>query len=764
MPLRPGLRARSLGAWVLAAGLAISGQVGALAVSGDAGQSAVSGRAVPAANDEAADRPAPDAQLVLAPSEPVIEVGADEVQFSVLLRNTGDADLPAGTVSLELGSRPVTDDDEWSAQSEEPRGAGADPLPGTALPVATAELGATAAGEEQALTVTVARRDLPLDLGAVAGAYVVRATVTFGSDADAGADAAADAAADASRPGDLVTTSPLVWKGAGMQSVPASVIVPFVLPSDIHTLPTRPQLEELAPRWDRLLTAARKAEATLAIDPRVVIGIRAYGEEAPAAAREVLERLETTTLPSFLLQFADADPSAQAALGFTTLLGPTSVDFITRFGSWPADGGTSTGGSNVGADQDSEADAGERAADSATHASGGGTDQSAETDDSSEPTETPGDAPANAPDLEELSAWPAESAPTAWPAGGRADAATIDLLDTANIDRLVLSSDGVTLAGGPRAKLGEDRATVTDAALSDASRVALSAASETERASGLADLAARLVVDAQSESRGVVIGLDRGAVADSADPAALLDELADFAWAEPTAIDDQRAGKATLQPSGTSEQRLELLRAASNREGSVAEVGAVLVHPEYLGGYQRTRLLELFATRYAEDEARFADVAASFRARDAELLGGVQALSTEHIQLVGSSTRVPVQVRNALPFDALVTVEVQPASAALAISERTFPQLLVPAEANEAVMVPVHTRVSSGESGLVIGVTAADGVHTVFTGTLPITIRSGVETVAFWVLGGLAVALLGFGIVRSVHRRRRLRAAGRLAH
>ncbi|MGW9020548.1 DUF6049 family protein [Leucobacter chromiiresistens] len=760
--------ARSAGSWALAGAVligSITGPVLADPHSADAAPSAEVG------GD-------PDIELVVAPRQPVIAAADDEVQFGLLIRNATSAELPAGTVTLEIGAARVTDAADLDTEP-----------PAAAVGFAEAEVGPTASGADQTATVTVARADLPIDPGAAPGAYRVGATLEFTEEPQPGfavfgsepADEPSDDPANVPPP--VSSTTAVVWRGAGAQSVPVSVIVPFVLPSDIRTLPTRGQLEELAPGWDRLLTAARAHEATLAIDPRIIAGIRAYGDEAPRNAQLLLSRLETTPLPSFLLQFADADPSAQAALGFTTLLEPTNLDFVSRFGSFGGEAGT---GGAVGVEADSDA-SGAGSASRSSAASGAGQDAESSAGSANGADAANADA-ANAdaagadaegadggsdadgaadpeteslPALADLLAWPQEDAARVWPAEGRADPALLPLLEREGVDGLVLSSDGASLSGGPRAALGDTSVTVTDAGLDAAARTALEAATETERAGGVAQLAARLAVDAQRGSDGVVIALDRGATGDAADPAALLEQLEAFDWSTPTTLAEQRTGTVELRESGPLPDRLELLRSASNREGSVNELGAVLTHPEYLSGYQRTRLLELFSTRYAGDASGFAKIAADYRKRDAELLSGVQAISTEHIQLVGSSSRVPVQLRNALPFDAVVSVDVDPASAALSVEERRFADVVVPAETTERVLVPVRSRVSSGESGLVVSVSDASAQTTVFTGTLSITIRSSIETIIFWALGGLAVLLLVFGIVRSVRRRRgRIATAG----
>ena len=722
--LRPGARARSAAAAAIAVGLVLSGGAPSLAAE----------MRTPAHAEAEQDPSIPDGagtaavELTVAPVEPVIRADDAEVEFDVEIGNAGDEAVPAGTVSLALELDRVADEGSLSEVIAPTEGPGR-----LSSRLGEVEVGGTGARDEQRTTITVPRGRFLLPANGSAGVYVVRATLTPEQDPAAVEAGAAPA-------GEISGAAPVVWQGAGDASVPLSVIVPLVLPDEIRTLPTRAQLSELVPRLDELLTRAQGRRATLAIDPRLVAGIRAYGHEAPEEARDFLARLEATSLPSFPLQFADADPAAQAALGMSELMQPESLDFVTRFGKFDVDG-------RGGADQD--------AADPAEGDSAGA--DSAATDPvDGDPTDADQTgAEGSVPTTEQLTSWPSAGGATAWPAEGGVDAGTLSLLEKSEYRTVVLDSTNVAHSGGPIAALGGMQAVVSDAGAAGAARAALSGTTETRRASGAAEPAARLALAAQGKSPGIVLALDRGAVAESEDPAALLQLLATLGWAAPTPLEKQRTGRAELHDAGVAESRLELLRAAVGRESSVDELGAVLAEPRYLTGYQRARLLELFATRHASPDADFEEIAADYRRRDAELLGGVQAASTEHTQLVGTSTQVPVLLHNSLPFDAIVTVEAAPSSAALALPQRLFPDVVVPAEANERVLVPVRSRVSSGESGIVLGVTAASGDLTVYTGTLPISIRSSVEAIALWSLGGLAALLLALGIIRSVRRRRR---------
>ena len=698
--------------------------------------------------------------VVVSPTAPVLGEPGEDAIFTIVVHNPGPDPLPGGDLTLEVNPQRV----ETVAGLEEE-------FPVTGATIAESRIGETAAGTEQTVSVTVAREDLPFTTLSAAGVYQLRGTLAldpeseplipdFAEETAAPGSAANDDQSDtpeAGTTGDEEAASadavelespitPIVWRGSGGSEVKLSVIVPLVLPTDVRTVPTRDQLSDAIPKLDRLLTAATAQRATLAIDPRLIAGIRAYGAESPPAAQTFLARLESSTLPSFLLQFADADPAAQAALGFTTLLEPTNLDFVSRFGTFPATEPTNAPGAGAGAGG------------AGTGATGGDTDEAPNDDAANDttpasPTPDPDGDATLPPTLKELLAW-SEETPMAWPAEGSVDEGTVELLQANGISSLVLTSENVSQEGGPRVKIDGGTALITDSALGDAAQRALSAANDTERSAARSELAARLALAAQTDVPGAVIGLDRGAVADAEDPAQLLDELGELDWVSSTPHTEQRAGTASLKSADTLEDRRELLRTAVNRESAVDEVGAILVHPEYLSGYQRTRLLDLFATRYASPDMNFPEAAAVFRKRDAELMEGVRAVSTEHTQLVGASTRVPVQLRNSLPFEALVSVRVDPASAALLLTEREFSDIRVRPESTERLLVPVQSRVSSGESGLVVSISDASGDLTIYTGTLSISIRSAVETIALWGLGALAALLLGFGIWRSVRRRR----------
>lgn len=749
--------ARALGVLVAAgvaiavgAGPALAEPSGALAAplhsENEAEDGAAEGAAAEdAAAGEATESGAPEAELLLAAEQPALSGDETEVRFEILIRNPGAEPIPGGTIELKADPQPLDgldvlsgadaagggtdapggDADEPDAADTTPsdaEAAEADAAGGIRIPLSSDAVGETAAEGVQRISVAVPLDRLPFALVGEPGVYAVLAELV--PETDAGAGGADTNGTDALSSADPLLTggTPIVWRGAELGAeAPLTVVVPLVLPARITAMPTPAQLSELAPRLDRLLTAAEAVDATLAIDPRIVAAIRGYGLEAPASARAFLTRLAASPLPTFLLQFADADPAAQSALGLEELLQPSGLEFMTRYGRFA---------SETAADPNRE---------------------------------TPNPL---APSLDELLDWPQGYA-GAWPAAGEVDAATLTLLRDAGLTRLLLDSGNAAVSGGTRFALdGDLEAMVADASLGSTARRALAVedelgpGAEVDRAAARATLAAEFALLAGRQSPGTVLALDRGAVADAADPAELVEWLGGLAWVAPVLETQQPLGTGSLLAGETAEERRELLRAAERRSASIDELAPLLVRPEYLTEYQRTRLLSVFATRYAEPGADFAAEVEERQERDEELLQGVQVVTTANTQLVSVSSQVPLQLHNSLPFDARVLLRVSPMSAGVSLPQQRFEEVPITAEGNQTVLVPVRSRISAGDSALLVQVDDAQGEGTYASALLPLTIRSSFETILLSGLGAAAALLFGFGIWRSVRQRRQARRAG----
>ena len=690
----------------------------------------------------------PQPALVVAPESAVVESTAEQFRFEVLLKNPTSQPLGAGTVTLTIDNHRAETAADLSSEGER-----------ESLELASVEAVATQGEKDQRIEVVVSRDDFPLLFTREAGVYPIHAEF---QPSDAKAD-------DAGAP-NLTTSTAVVWNDAVATSpLAVTLVVPLVLPSSVEALPTRDELASSAPKLTQLLDAAEQRYATIAVDPRIIAGTRALGSNAPGAATTLLDRLERSTSPMFLLQFADADPAVQAALGFETLLQPLGFNHATALGKFepptPEAAATSAVNGDAAAGQNAGTDGAAVGADAgadATEAAGADSPATATADDASTTDAADAADAADAtvkvdpvtgvPTLEALLSLD-NTRPGAWPAGGEVDSATLALLRDAGLTSLVLDSNNVANASTPRVTFGDFDALVADAPAGQAARVSIAGATATERDAGTADLTARLALSAQTGAGGLVLALDRGALADIADPLRIFDTIDSLPWVQTVSERLQSSAPAELRAGASTEQRRELLRATIARSAQIDELAPLLAEPSYLTEYQRERLLAALATRYAEPDIDYLAIDEQTKARDSELLRGVSPLVSENTQLVGSLSNVPITLSNALPFEAVVNLHVTPTSAAISLGERDF-EVRIPAVGSRNVLVPVQSRVSSGEAGLQLEVQNASKEFAFASALHPLTLRTAIETALIWVLGSAAALLLGFGVWRSVRRRR----------
>jgi len=744
-------RSRGLVCAVVAVTLAFAGISATHARPAAAEEPSATGTVVhTAASDEG-----PVPEFVIAPETPLVNASTSPLRFTALLRNTSDEPLPPATVSLSIEEEPLEGGATLAVSAAE-----GEDEPHT-LRLASQQVGETAAQSEQEVQVEIDQ--MPSAWARTPGVYRVHAELVFEGEARKPADDPADEAG-------LDATTSVLWGSVqALPELPLTLVVPLVLPSSVQVLPTAAELDAAAPRLLDLLDAAESRGATIAVDPRILAGIRVLGAGAPASGTELIERLERSPSTVFLLQFADADPAAQSALGFESLLQPLGFDYAMSgaedepqedaSGTTGRDGGPDEAGDEVVALEPVDTDTTNT---DTTEPDGA----AAEPEAPASPTEAPpGDEPDSEDGAEDGSDEDEDgssavermltllgSVQAAWPAPGEADAATLGLLSDSGIDSLVLNSENVTKATSARAVLGEFEVLVSDAELDAAAAQVLGGDTGTERAAGFASVTGLLALAADRESAGLVLALDRAAIADAEDPLQLLAELDSLSWVTPAPAGEHPLGTATLQPGAVSDERVEMLQRTLEHSDSIDALAPLLTNPEHLAEYQRERLLNAFSTSLAASPETLEAAAAQIEARDRELLAGVEVVTTENTQLVGTSSLVPVTLNNVLPFDAKVALHVMATSAAISLSEHDF-EVEVPAGGNATALVPVHSRVSSGESSLLLEVRSPDG-EGYATSLQHLTLRTAIEAIMLTVLGIAAALLLGFGVWRSIKRRR----------
>lgn len=709
------------------------------------------------------------AQLVLAPTSSALSPGDDTLELQALIRNPTTETLPAGSVTFFV-TQHVT---EGELDTELPIL--------TRVRITTTSAAETQPDSDQLLTVSVPVDEFSLaQTEAEAGVYELWAEFQAdsaggpGDETDSGEDSAEDAdeahnaaATDARQvtneddisdetsvtTADLTAAAPLVWRSEDFAStVAVTIVVPLVLPAGVGAVPTPAELDAAAGPLLELLETAELSAATLAIDPRLFATIRAYGNRAPTSAQQLLERLEATFLPNFLLQFADADPAAQSALGFTELMQPSGLTHLTRLGTFD----------ETTAPQSPEPTPAPEPTEPSTQT------PLPESPDTPTPTEPPAPSapepaeptePNGAPSLSELLAWNHGYAGS-WPAPGEVNQGTLNLLFANGTDSIVLDSSNATVVGGTRFALPGFvgfEAMVADTQLRNLSSRIIASAGPVDENLARAELAAQLALGAQAESSGSVLAFDRQAVSVAPDASELIEWIGALDWVSLVSEEQQAVGTGSLLAGDPSPDRIAQLRATIERSVTVLERAPLLTEPHLLDEYQQVRMLTLFATRHAHNPEEFYASLTDEIELDEQYLRGVEVVRTSNTQLVSTDTLLPVQLHNFLPFEASISLRATPLNASIAVPERLFEPVNIVAEGNATVLVPLHARVSSGTSAVLVQVADLSGNHIFFIDSLTLTLRTSLEAILLWALAGLAALLFAFGVWRSVQRRRRAR-------
>ena len=711
----------------------------------------------------------PAVTLRVAPETPLVTSADAPVSFTVRVTNEGERATDPQTLTLEMETSRLT-----AATLETPFGEN------SSASVSTKSLARTripAIGPEETHEAKLTVNAATLNPGIVTvgpvpadGAYRVRAMFGARDSADgeaADSSTAGDAAAtrggeatsgdaagggDAANPSDITS---IVWQtgaaagtpvassatalddgtAAHINPVQLAVIVPITLPSEITQLPTAAELGDITAAGgplDRLLTAAEQTHATLAIDPRLIVAIRGHGENAPDSATELLQRLESTTLPSFLLQFNDADLSTQAALGYTIPLQPLGFTELTSSGVFAS--------------------------------------------------APPSDA--------ELVAWTETAGKIAWPAAGALTPETVKLAGNAGHTKIISDSSAVIAADGPRGTLAVDGAPfevlVADSAISEAAARLTSASTTLEAQAGAAELATLLAVaggTAVGGSASTLITLDRATLANVSNPEAVLQTLISLDWAQFVTTDQLLPGTVSLADGGavvrgggeavgsgeggsTSDaeggdwrsDRLAQLQEVFAKTPEINTRAGVLEQPELLNAAWQLEQLQLLNAGAAVSESAHEEALAHTNDWLQQMLHGIKLVSADRTQLIGTSSQIPLQIKNSMPYRATVKIHLALGSSALLPAQTDFETVSLQPSGTTTVLVPVQSRIASGTADIVIDVTDTSGEIPITTKTLTIAITSFVESVSIIVVSAAAVLFIGFGIVRSARRKKLLGA------
>lgn len=500
-------------------------------------------------------------------------------------------------------------------------------------------------------------------------------------------------------------------------AIQLALVVPIVAPPSEQPFLDSTTLEQYTSAQGvltRELNAAYGKPVTLAIDPRIIASIRLLGSSAPPSATAWLERLSLAPNPSFALAWADADATVMTQGGAGEVLRPESLDF---------------------------------AIDPALFAA---TDQ------------TPAPSSPTVPTSDEVLDWPYTLTGIAWPRDDSVVAADIPLIAASGYDTVLLSSGNVSrdASTGAVASLDGAGAVVSDVAVSAALRSATTALLPEEWSAALADLSNSLAAASrvQSGTPTVVATFDRSVPASGNRLGELLDTLA----ADPTVslIPLSSALTASSPPASIVDMpqpvdrvsRAGQMIAGGSAERSFATVAS---QPTLITSERRLQLLTLFSTQWLGDPQGWPTAADAFTTDSIDLRNAVRIVKSSNFLLVADNDQyLPIAVDNKLDQPATVYVTVRSTSGLLAIDDSRV-KLEIEANAQGKVNVPVRS-LSNGVVDVDVSLTSPAGVAIGTTTTSSVNVQAGWETPIVVAIAIAVVLVFGFGLVRTVLRRRKL--------
>lgn len=614
---------------------------------------------------------ADDVSLTLTPS--ALSAGPGEtLATSVTITNEGTEDIPAGEVTITAPSgvlNTLADLDEWYSSSDTEQ---------TGRFLASVDVPAVAAGE----TVTVSA-ELPLASGRFGSLWGPR-----GLAADFQVSGVSTASARSS----------FVWT-AGTAPSPAAMttIVAIVPPADSAGVLSSQKLVELTGPsgvLTRQLQLAQGRTVALGVDPRIIASIAALGDTIPESVQLWLNQLRALPNESFLLPYANADISAQAQAGATTLLAPITTDIVAT----PA---ASTA--------------------------------------SATPTPTPG-----VPEVTTVSFTPRFSS-LAWPAGGTVSGSDLGIFSANGFSQVILSSQNLAETASTGIVSGMP-AVVTNAGLS-------SALSHDDVSRGASYLAAAALDPATGGA--LYAGLPRSfSITGLSKTGQMLDALTGLPWVTSGSL-AAGLGSATtelaLVDSPESEERVGAVRTLLGQNAQVSSFSTIAEDPSLITSPAARDLAAVLSVSWLGDPDWGSAVAAHTESTE-KLLNSVSVVTSSTINMVGGQANIPISVNNALTQAVTVVVNADPNNGRLLVNgEET---ITIQPESQAKARIPVQAQVGNGSAILTVTLRSIEGVPVGQPVGIPVNVRADWETWGLTAVGIAFVGLITAGVIRTLRRRK----------
>lgn len=640
-----------------------------------------------AATPEPTPTPAVPAAVsfTMAPADRGVVGAEGAVLVDLSVSNPASTSLPSAEVRLERGAAPLTSRASLAAWLGD--GAGVEGL---------APAGST-------VLDTVAARgstDVPLMLDPAAfadlapGVYPLQATY-------------------ATARGDLTSRSTVVVAATDRPAGQVTVIVPITAGALTAALLTADELATLTAA-DGLLRAQLDAvtgtAAVLAVDPAIVIAIRALGSGAPATATTWLDDLLQLPNERFALQFGDADLAAQLGAGRTE---PLEVGDVAALAPDLAPAATPA------------------------------------------PTATPGATAEETPTT--LDGIGVAAPGVLWPASGTvggAQVATLGAVTEGDASSLTLvDSASVTGAASAHARAGDAELLVYDTDVSAALRRASEAIRSVDQDAATAEAAAYAALTDPAVPLAVAVDRSAARTADGIEAAvAAATSLRGRTAVGLSALRAAFPDRVDIGEVAADAAWVDAFTGFRADADALSQFATILADPGLITVPDRARTLQVIGNAWHGNEA-WPDAVAGQRDRTAQTLDSVALVPVGgDINLLGASAPLSFTVRNDLPFPVSLVLYTVPNDPRIIVQTTTT----VEAGAAQAtrVNVPVESRVGSGEAELSLQLRSPTMVAIGDAMDVTVNVRAEWEQIGVVVLSVLVGAFLVIGVVRTVRRRR----------
>ena len=521
--------------------------------------------------------------------------------------------------------------------------------------------------------------------------------------------------------------SAVAWSVTTAAPVPVAIAVPLTVPAGESEFLTASQLGEYtAPGGvlTRELGDVQGSQIAVGIDPRVVASIRILGNSAPQTARDWLKQLEDLPNETFPLAWADADLTAPIHAGQKSVLETKTLTYAINPNLFPVTGDQST------------------------------------------PTATPNPGPVEpvVPTNASLVYWNYTMPLLAWPAENSVETSDLAILNQADITSLILPSSNVDLdnssgLSGAVAKDGNTRIAVSDAVLSGYLRTAIQSptrATSTEAMTELTTTLALVSLESGASSRPVVLTLGRDwANADTNFERSVI-TINSRPWtsaAQLSSVFDSTPTQVKLVKKPEAASRIALVASLLAGEQRVVSFAPVAKDPDALTSAIRLKVLSLLSNEWTTKT--WPPAAQAFLTEMNKVTQSVQVDPSSPVTAFADQTTLPVKVSNDLDQDVTVQLSVRSSTTLVSIDKKyRLQSVTVEAGSQSRVQVPIQA-LSNVKARIVATLFSSTGVQVGRSVTIRVDVQAGWETIGTLIFAALIAALLEFGIIRTIRKRRR---------